>query len=105
MEPSMTDTTNRAMDFASIAARAAARAKAQATGATGLLAADSAAMASEATRVVCEADALIQQVIGLLADNGSVDAALDLLHEAGQRTSSARYLACRAAEIAAKRPA
>jgi hypothetical protein len=30
------------------------------------------------------------------------DAALEALHEAGQRTSTARYLACRAAEISAK---
>ena len=69
-------------------------------------AAEAAAQAAKATASICEADALIQQAIGLLADTfagrSAVEAALEALHEAGQRTSAARYLACRAAEISAK---
>jgi hypothetical protein len=88
-------------DFADIARRAAERAQAQ-----GGIAAEAATLAAKATASICEADALIQQAIGLLADpfagRGAVEAALEALHEAGQRTSTARYLACRAAEISAK---
>jgi len=88
-------------DFADIARRAAERATAK-----GGPAAEAAAQAAKATASICEADALIQQAMGLLADHsggrGAVEAALEALHEAGQRTSTARYLACRAAEISAK---
>jgi hypothetical protein len=88
-------------DFADIARRAAERAQAQ-----GGNAAEAAAQAAKATTSICEADAFIQQAIGLLADpfggRPAVEAALEALHEAGQRTSTARYLACRAAEISAK---
>jgi len=88
-------------DFADIARRAAERAQAK-----GGNAAEAAAQAAKATASICEADALIQQAIGLLADpsagRAAVEAALEALHEAGQRTSTARYLACRAAEISAK---
>jgi hypothetical protein len=38
----------------------------------------------------------------LLTGRAAIEAALEALHEAGQRTSTARYLACRAAEISAK---
>ena len=88
-------------DFADIARRAAERASAK-----GGHAAEAAAQAAKATTSICEADAFIQQAIGLLADpfasRGAIEAALEALHEAGQRTSTARYLACRAAEISAR---
>jgi len=88
-------------DFADIARRAAERATAK-----GGTAAEAAAQAAKATTSICEADAFIQQAIGLLADpfasRSAIEAALEALHEAGQRTSTARYLACRAAEISAK---
>jgi hypothetical protein len=88
--------------YAEVATRAAAQAGAHAHDAPTRRAAEATTMATEACRLAEKADALAQPVIALLADNGSRDAALDLLHEAGCRSQIVRYRSCRVAELAAK---
>ncbi len=91
------------MTYEEIAARAAQRAKEHAHDPESHLQVEFAGKAAEATKTICEADAFIQDAIGQLAARGAsaIDDVLDLLHEAGKRSSLARYQACKATEIAA----